>query len=259
MRTRMQIAALVLSIAFGAAGTLEAAPSSGPEFLFIKNMAPRSRVGLGFSNHELSRHEFFERRQSLYAFGEYAFTDFFSLHASVPYTRRWITDSERRSHLDNIELGAKLGWDLGGWMPYFGLAGNLATGNEESGIGSKEFGNVEPYAGLRLGQDWFFFAVGARYNSQTNRQFREDDEQEFRRYWLLESALAFSFSWIDLMLEYQYKHLRDPGEAAFSGQVLAPGVNLKIGDLVVGLSVPWALSKEREYDLGFRLQATYLF
>ncbi len=240
---------------------LAAKPEAEPEMLLIKNAAPRTRVALQFNNDELTRHKFFERQQTLQAYGEYAFADFFSVHANLPFTRRWLTDTKRQTRLDNIELGAKLAFRFQYVMPYFGLGGNLATGDEEQGIGSKELGNVEPFAGVRLGRGWFFWQIGARYNSQTNKRFRETDVQEFRRFYLIETALVLSFQYVDLLLEYQYKNLRQEEERpGLSSSVIGPGINIKPSEnFIIGLGGTYALSREREFDYGYQIRLTYRF
>lgn len=265
LRFALNTAVLVLlmygSFASFFSNALVAKPEPEPEMLMIKNAAPRTRVALQFNNDELTQHKLFERRQTLQAYGEYAFTDFFSVHANLPFTRRWLTDTKRQSRLDNIELGAKLAFRFHYVMPYFGLGGNLATGDEEQGIGSRELGNVEPFAGVRLGRDWFFWQIGARYNSQTNKRFRETDVQEFHRFYLIETALVLSFQYVDLLLEYQYKNLRQEEERpGLSSSVIGPGINIKPSEnFIIGLGGTYALSREREFDYGYQIRLTYRF
>ncbi|MEQ9365623.1 MAG: hypothetical protein RIF32_15365 [Leptospirales bacterium] len=229
--------------------------------MHIKNAAPRSRAALQFTNDELTQHKLYERSQTLSAYGEFAFADFISIHANLPVTRRWLTDTERQTRFDNMRVGAKLGFRFSWIMPYFGLAVDLPTGDEEEGIGSKELGNVEPYAGVRIGAGWFFWQLGARYNSQSNREFRETDVQEFRRFYLLETAVALSFQYVDLLVEYSYKREREEKEKpGLSTSVIGPGVNIKpTPNFVIGLGATYALSTEREYDYGYQVRLTYLF
>ncbi len=255
------IVASLVCAALLSPAALSANPKAEPEFLFIKNAAPRSRASLQFTNDELTQHKLFERQQTLSLYGEFAFTDWISLHANLPVTRRWLTDTERRTRFDNMRVGTKFGFRFDWLMPYFGLAVDLPTGREEEGIGSKELGNIEPYAGLRIGSGWFFWQLGARYNSQSNREFREADLQEFRRFYLLETAIALSFQYVDLLVEYQYKRLLEEKEIpGLSTSVIGPGVNIKpTPNFVVGLGVTYALSTEREYDYGYQVRLTYLF
>jgi hypothetical protein len=252
---------LLILVGLNAPTTLAAEPSGEPEFLHVKNAAPRSRAGIQFEDNELTQHNLYERRQTLAVSGEYAFADYFSLHAALPWTRQWITDTKRQTRFDNMRIGAKFGFRYDWIMPYGGLAIDLPTGSEEQGIGSKELGNLEPYGGLRLGAGWFYFQVGARYNTQTNKKLRETDTQEFRRFYLLEAAVALSFSSIDLLVEYSY--MRESAEQerpGFSGSVVAPGINIKPSDhFVIGLGATYALSREREFDYGYKIRLTYLF
>ncbi|MCR9145236.1 MAG: hypothetical protein NXI24_23560 [bacterium] len=264
---RGSLIALIALIACGAmlapvvSGTLYAKPKAEPEFLHVKNAAPRSRAALQFTNDELTQHKFYTRSQTLQAYGEFAFADFISIHANLPVTRRWVTDAERQTRFDNMRVGAKLGFRFDWLMPYFGLAVDLPTGDEEEGIGSKEIGNIEPHAGLRIGSGWFFWQLGARYNSESNKEFREVDLQEFRRFYLLETAIALSFQYVDLLVEYSYKRLLEEQEfPGLSASVIAPGVNIKpTKNFVIGLGVTYALSREREYDYGYQVRLTYLF
>jgi hypothetical protein len=251
----------VFAAVFAVPGALGAQPEAEPEFLHIKNAAPRSRAALQFTNDELTQHKLYERSQTLSAYGEFAFADFISIHANLPVTRRWLTDTERQTRFDNMRVGAKLGFRFSWIMPYFGLAVDLPTGDEEEGIGSKELGNVEPYAGVRIGAGWFFWQLGARYNSQSNREFRETDVQEFRRFYLLETAVALSFQYVDLLVEYSYKREREEKEKpGLSTSVIGPGVNIKpTPNFVIGLGATYALSTEREYDYGYQVRLTYLF
>ena len=263
MLTVTRLAAVVIGAILLALmpASLSAKPGAEPEFLFIKNAAPRSRAALQFTNNELTQHKVYERTQTLSAYGEFAFADFISIHANLPFTRHWLTDTKRQTRFDNMRVGTKLGFRFDWIMPYFGLALDLPTGNQGKGIGSKELGNVEPYAGLRLGAGWFYWQLGARYNTQTNKKFRETDLQEFRRFYLLETALALSFEYVDLLVEYAYKREREEKESpGLSTSVIGPGVNIKPSkNFVIGLGVTYALSKEREYDYGYQVRLTYLF
>ncbi|MCB1308759.1 MAG: hypothetical protein KDK30_11290 [Leptospiraceae bacterium] len=231
-----------------------------PELLLNPQLNPRHRAGIGFRNTQLTRHEYFERYQTLYAFGEYAIYESWSVYGQLPYSRKWVTDSDRREHIDNPIIGTRFGYRFNGWMPAAGLAVEIPAGDEDAGIGSKELGSLEPYLGIRFGSEWFFISGAVRYNAETNKKFREEEEQEFARTWKAELAVAFRLGNWDLMLEYLYRYRTDPEERRFSSGLIAPGVNYRILDnLIIGVTVPYALSRERDLDIGFDARVTYFF
>lgn len=231
-----------------------------PELMFARNLAPASRFQLGYRDRELKEHKYYERYQTVYANLEYAIYPAWSLYASIPYTTKYLTDTETKKRLDNVLVGTRLGWDQKHWMPVMGIEIELATGDEkETGIGSKELGSLEPYFGIMYARR-FVVSAAIRFNAQTNKQFKEKEEQNFDRTWLFDLTTGYRFNDVDLMLEYTYKYRQDPELNMLSTHIVAPAIHYRFTpDIQLGLSVPYTTSKEREFDIGGKLELTVYY
>lgn len=223
--------------------------------------APKDRIAAGFNNEELNRHKFFSRYQSLYALFEYSFFrgNIWSAYLNVPYSRRWETDQTTTRRLDNIHIGTRLGFPKNRYIFLLGLDGELATGNEEKDrIGSNELGSLQPYFGFLYQKNWIAFGA-IRYKAQTNKNFREDEEHRFQRTAYLDLTGGYRFSSLDILLEYRYMHRKDPKNDAISNSTIAPAINFQFDYMQLSISMPYALSKEREFDIAGKIEFTGYF
>jgi len=223
-----------------------------PDAIYSLRVLPATRVGADYQTYELDQHRYYKRTQTLSAFGEYAINEFFSVSMFLPWTRRTETKFDTTTRFDNMGLGLHFA-NVGSFLvPVGGINLTLPTGREQDGIGSKRIFNVEPYAGLGGYSDWFSILGVVRYNTETNRQFREDviKKDNFARAWICNVTMGATFQYVDALLEYQYKYVYDPDPKKLSQHSIAPGVNLKLGNLILGISVPYTLSKDREAGVG---------
>lgn len=236
-----------------------------PRAMLVRELVPQDRISLGASDKELSsRHKYFERYQTLYADLEFQILDFWSIYGVLPYSKRYQTDSETTRRLDNIRMGSRLGFRAGKRLLVgTGLDIELATGDEKvAAIGSKELGSLEPWLGFLYHRHGWMMQAGLRYNAQTNKQFREKENQQFERTLFVDGLLGYRFSAVDLVLEYNYKYRRDPEEKAISTHTLGPSLHLRLGDddsMLLSIGVPWALSREREWDHTIRMEFSYFY
>ncbi|MCE9599407.1 MAG: hypothetical protein K8S54_15690 [Spirochaetia bacterium] len=223
-----------------------------PDYIYSKPVLPGTRFGVEYSTYELERHKYYKRTQTVRANGEFAFNDYVSIRGDLPWTRKKETNTETHTRFDNMGLGVHLANPDGNWIPLGGLDFTLATGNDKVGIGSKRIFNVEPFVGVGYHGDMFSIAAIGRYNSQANRNFKEDatKKDDFERAWVANLNLGLSFTYLDLLLEYQYKYLYDPDPKHQSFHSIAPGINIKLSNFMLGFAVPYAMSKDRPYDIG---------
>lgn len=231
-----------------------------PESIFLTSIEPGNRVSFGIKNLELNEPKIFARDQTALASAEYAFSTYFSLYAGLPYSRRWYTDLETTRHIDNAPVGLKLAYPGSNFMPAAGLNLYLPTGNDRLRIGSKEFGNVEPYAALAWKSGSFSLQGMVKYNSQSNRGFYEKPGQKFIHTWYAEASAGFRFSFIQIIGEISRKMVVDPEEKHLNTTLFSPGIGFTLGDSgYIGIGIPYSLSKEREYDAGFIIKGIYYY
>ena len=259
-------ATLIVWIALGWSGL--AAPQISAETralmdpFFNQRLRPANRIEAGFLSQELSsRHDYYLKYQTLYAAGEYTILPNWSIYGELPYSFRDETRSDKTRHLDNLHLGTRAGYKTGNWMPVLGFDIEWATGDpEKTAIGSKELGRLELLLGIDGQLDQLLVAGALRANGQTNKQFREGQNQQFERTYWFELTMGWRLDPVDLLLEYNYKYRNDPEYSAVSQHTLAPGLRWNINStLHIGLSVPCAISREREWGYApeIRLSAFY--
>lgn len=224
--------------------------------VYTNRVLPAVRFGADYKSLENKQHKYYFRSQTASLFGEYAFNEFVSIGGNAPWTRRKETTTKTHTRFDNMGLFVHLAYPGSTFVPVGGLDMTLATGDSDVLIGSKRLFNLDPYAGLGFHYSRFSLTGVLRYNTQTNKQFREDtaEKDDFARTWKTEAVAAFNLQYVDVLLEYQYRFTYDPDPKRLSTHVLAPGLNLKIGSFIGGLSVPLALSKEREFGRGVILR-----
>ncbi len=232
-----------------------------PDGIYSKRVLPAIRFGAEYDSFDLNQHAYYMRRQTLSAYGEWAFNEYFSLAATLPWTRRTETKTQTATRFDNMGLGAHAAIPGSSFIPVGGLDMTLPTGREQEGIGSKRIFNMEPYAGLGYYDGAFSILGLVRYNTQTNRDFKEDPDQgdDFARTWLYNVNLGWNFEAVDLLLEYQYKYTYDPNPKRKSTHTIAPGINVKIDQVILSLSVPYSLSRERDFGAGVMVRAGMRF
>lgn len=223
-----------------------------PDYIYSRPVIPGTRFGAEYSTYDIEQHKYYKRTQTFRANGEFAFNDYVSIRGDLPWTRKKETNTETRTRFDNMGLGLHLANPNGNWIPLGGLDFTLATGNEKTGIGSKRVFNIEPFVGIGYHGDLFSIAAIGRYNSQANKQFKEDPakKDDFERTWIANLNLGMSFTYLDVLLEYQYRYLYDPDPKRQSFHSIAPGLNVKLSNFMLGVSIPYALSRERPYDIG---------
>lgn len=232
-----------------------------PDAVHTGRVVPAVRFGADYKSFENKQHKYYFRSQTASLFGEYAFNEYVSIGGNVPWTRRKETSTKTHTRFDNMGLFVHLAYPGSSFVPVGGLDMTLATGDADVLIGSKRLFNVEPYAGLGFHYYRFSLTGILRYNTQTNKQFREDtaEKDDFARTWKTDAVAGFNLQYVDLLLEYQYKFTYDPDPKRISTHVLAPGVNLKLGSFIAGLSIPMALSREREFGRGVILRVSGRF
>jgi hypothetical protein len=227
-----------------------------PDAVYTQRLLPAVRFGGDYTSLENKQHKYYFRSQTIRLFGEYAFNEFVSIGGNAPWTRRKETGTRTHTRYDNMGLFVHLAYPGSSFTPVGGLDFTLATGDADVLIGSKRLFNLEPYGGLAFHYYWFSLTGVLRYNTQTNKTFREDPDEkdDFARTWKTDVVMGFNFTHADLLLEYQYRYTYDPDPKRLSVHTLAPGANLKIGHFIAGISIPLALSKEREFGKGVILR-----
>lgn len=232
-----------------------------PDGIAMNRILPAIRFGAEYKSSDLDQHKYYARTQTVDAYGEFAFNENVSIAGYLPWTRKKETNIKSHTRFDNLGLGVHGALPGSTFIPVAGLDLTLPTGSEKVGIGSKRIFNIEPYAGLAFHDGIFSITGLAKYNTQSNRRFREDPEKQddFERTWLANVGLGLNFEVTDLLLEYQYRYTYDPDPKRKSIHTIAPGLNLKVDHFIFSFSVPCALSKQREFDYGVILRAGMRF
>lgn len=251
-----QILAILFAVSAVSAVSGEETYFPLPDAVFTPRVLPAIRFGADYRSLENKQHKYYLRAQTASLFGEYAFNEYVSLGAHAPWTRRKETGTLTHTRYDNMGIFVHLAYPSSMFVPIGGLDLTLPTGNADVLIGSKRLFNVEPYGGLGFHYYWFSLTGVVRYNTQTNKQFREDLDQkdDFARTWITDAVLGLNFEHADVLVEYRYKYTYDPDPKRLSFGVVAPGVNVKFGNFIAGLSIPMAVSREREFGRGVVLR-----
>lgn len=248
----MKRIAAIIALVFCSAASAEETYFPLPDAVYTPRLLPAVRFGADYTSLENKQHKYYYRTQTVSGFGEFAFNEYVSIGGFAPWTRRKETNTDTHTRFDNMGLFIHLAYAGSSFVPVGGLDFTLATGNQDVFIGSKRLFNLEPYAGLGFHYYWFSLTGVVRYNTETNKQFREsiEEKDDFARTWLADAILGLSFKYADVLLEYRYRYTYDPDPQRLSTSTLAPGINIKIGEFIAGLSMPVALSKERHFGRG---------
>ncbi|MBI3396088.1 MAG: hypothetical protein HY042_09655 [Spirochaetia bacterium] len=242
------------------AGKLQAeTPEHWPEPFTALIVEPRSRAWVSLANEDLNEPRLFTRTRTAEGGLEYAFNENLSLFGALPYTKRWDTNMMTRSHIDMIPVGVRGMWTEDDWLVAGGVTARFASGNERLNIGDRHVGDLEAYVapGVRVGALSGLFQV--RYNTESTSSFREEANRPFKRTWLVDFVMGVDLGSVHPVLELERKMRYDPHSARLNTTVLTPGVNVTLGGVLLGVGVPYTVSKEREFDAGLILRATLFY
>lgn len=228
--------------------------------VLTERVQPWSRIDAGFSFRELDQHKYYERYRTLYVSGEYAFTDWFSMYARIPYTEKTLTDTERIKYIDHIATGFRFAF---GWESFkftTGLNIDFSRGHDRAGDVPKDLGYLEPYLGFYFFIGPVFGQATLLYNTQTNPRFIEDYGQEFDRTIIFQGLLGFRISGLRIQAEMEYRDRYDPDTRIFKTLLAGPSAGFDFSDsMSIAAGALFAVQKEREEDVIFQTRFTYRF
>ncbi len=258
--------AMSTTTAWGAEPTTEQTHShrDGLHFshpLITESPSPDNKVRVDYVFRNLTEDE--EESHTLQLGGEYAFAEWLSVEAEVPYTfleREGGTDPDRLGNTSvalkyaNFAL-AESGLLLGG-----GLELGLPTGNEEKGIGSDHEVEIAPVLdfGYKRGR---FEAVGfLELGIPANRNGEDEADHEIG--WDL-SFLYHLHPRVAALLEVGGEEFFDGEREDFASVGIAPGIKVQpfkdLPSFKVGVSTRFPLTDDRERGFQTLVSVFYHF
>ena len=190
---------------------------------------------------------------------EYAFFRWLSLEVDIPYT--FLSEEMTISRLNNIEVGLKyanFAFEESGLLLGGGIELGLPTGSDDTGIGSSNVWEVEPFLDFGYKNEGFETVGFAKFGFPVNGG---EDEADFEFGWNLSFLYQFIES-IEGLVEFSGQRITGGEEDGFSTVSIIPGikirsvqsVNFKIG---FGYGVP--LTDVKEIKNGSFLSVFYHF
>lgn len=211
----------------------------------------------------------YEQNKNVKLEGEYNFWNQFSVTSSIGRTNYKLTDSEPSNSYDRWNLGLKYGkiFDIGNSNLLVG--GGIKLYDRKRGTSLNERENPEYYLispNLGLGFKTGNFEIMSEFKFQTesNRNFKEGTLEEFRRFYQIGIAPSYAISSQTRgFLEFEY---REPYDKIVDTKTryfnFYPGVSYNtenIGTFSLSLQVKLLSKEESSIDRGIKFSYFYFF
>ncbi|GBF51370.1 hypothetical protein LPTSP4_29060 [Leptospira ryugenii] len=211
----------------------------------------------------------YEENRNIHFEGEYKFWSNFSILGSFGRSRYSITDTKPEVSWDRLQIGIKYAksWDLGGGQ--FVLGGGIRAFDQKRNAEIRERENpdyyqIRPNIGIGYMYGRFQILSELRFQTETNRRFRESELEEFRRYYQLGIAPSFAIS--DSLRIFSELEYREPFNKTVDTKTrfanLYPGLSFQTetyGAFAFSLQVPLLNKDENSMDRGWRFSYFYFF
>jgi len=193
---------------------LFAQSSSGSQFahpLQVEPTALYSKIRGNFQYWDKRNSDQFERNRNINLEGEYKFNPNFSVISSIGRNEYQLTGSERELRWDRWNAGIKFSKEFQcfGGDCFFGTGIRLFNSMSERYNSLREnpvFYQVRPNLGFGYKSGIFEIQAELRYQTETTRSAREENLEQFRRYYQLGLAPSIQLTEsIRTFLEFEYR------------------------------------------------------
>ncbi len=181
--------------------------------LYLLEEHLQTRVGSIYLYKENFKSAISRKEQTLLIFGEYKFLNFYSLYLGIPYTWKWVENSQKRQYLDFIRIVNKFQFSSKWFNFYTGILFDLPRNHNKAGDVPEDLGFVELYFGLGYFYSSFIAKISVHWNTQTNQKFKEKTNQEFEKKWLLNASFGYKIKNLFFWIESQYQKIYDPKQS----------------------------------------------
>ncbi len=211
----------------------------------------------------------YEQNRSITFEGEYNFWNHFSIISSIGKSDYRLTNIEPTNSYDRWNLGLKYGREfalgnsklvVGGGLRFF----DRKKGNPLNERENPDYYLVRPNFGIGFQSGRFELLTEFRFQTETNRSFKENNVEEFRRYY--QFGIAPSYQIIEklrLFTEFEY---REPYDRAIDTKTrffnFYPGLAYKTdstGTFTLSLQQSLLSREANAIDRGIRVSYYYFF
>lgn len=267
LRKRRSLGILILlaQLSVAAYHPLTAAPGGPPTWLEMQTPVARTQVEVGARFHEKHAVGDFRQERAGELLGSLALGNHVALSAGGGYGERRRTDQATVRVRDRYQLGGRVAFS-GGFedgSPAFAIGLHLFARPPkpvDEGVDPDLFLARLVFSGAtRIGSSLELLGEFS-FQSETNRGFQEDDEQEFRRHYGVGGGVAYRLTpTVRLLLEARYFVPYNPRIDADVRALRAhPGAVFTLSntwELYASLVI--AVRVENELDRGFRFGAVW--
>jgi len=217
----------------------------------------------GWENRDVN---LYEKTGSIRLDLEYAFNDYLSISTAPEFSRRKKTDTKNVNRLERIPIGIKLasmnGYDAGAFsfatgVIFYNKLTSTPFENENS-----DLYRVRVHGELAKKIGDFELGLSLHFQTETNSQFKEKNNEEFQRHYQLGGSLIWNMTkqWrLHLETEYRHPYSRDIDIHTLFWHVY-PGISWAINEnhrFTFSATVP--LKKEGYADRGAEFGYIYFY
>jgi hypothetical protein len=211
----------------------------------------------------------YEQNRNLQVEGEYIFINNFSVSSSIGRNNYQLTDSASETTWDRWNAGIKYGkvFDFG--TSQFLIGGGIHIFDKKRGSELRERENpdyylIRPNLGIGYSMGRFQIMTEFRFQTETNRAFKENSLEEFRRYY--QFGIAPSFALTEKTRGFLELEYREPFDKNVDTRTrffnLYPGVSYateNLGTFSISLQLALLSRGENAIDKGIRFSYFYFF
>lgn len=211
----------------------------------------------------------YEQNRNISIEGEYNFWNHFSISSSLGRNQYTLTDTEPSNTYDRFNLGLKYGRIIDFGSSSLLLGGGIRLYDKKKGTDTTDRENpdfylVRPNFGIGFRSGRFEILSEFRFQTETNRSFREGNLDEFRRYYQFGLAPSFAINQtFRTFMEFEY---REPYDRMVDTKTrffnFYPGVSFateNLGTFSISLQIGLLKREENAIDRGIRFSYFYFF
>ncbi len=211
----------------------------------------------------------YEQNRNITIEGEYNFWNHFSISSSLGRNNYILTDTETSNTYDRFNLGVKYGRIIDFGTSSLLLGAGIRLYDKKKGATPTERENpdfylVRPNFGIGFRSGRFEILSEFRFQTETNKSFKEGSLEEFRRYYQFGMAPSFAINQsLRTFMEFEY---REPYDRYVDTKTrffnFYPGVSFateNFGTFSLSLQIGLLKREENAIDRGIRFSYFYLF
>ncbi len=210
---------------------------------------------------------YYEREKQAYIEGELKFLNYFSVKFGTTKTQWEKSGAKTLTELDRFNIGLKFAREHATSFGAFAWGFGTRLIDKQNPKFKRD--DVAPdlyilrtHLNMGLKFDAFEVIANFQFQSESNRQFKEEPSQEFRRNYLGSLALSYGFTEnFRGFLETEYRAPYNPKvDLNIRSWNLYPGISYQIytGGFL-GFSLQFPMLQERTFDRGLRLSYYHVF